>query len=170
MTLIERYYAGIGSRETPNDVLLVMKQLATKLSGMDYVLRSGGARGADTAFESGSKRSVIYLPWSGFNDLREDGITYIVPPINEDMVGKYHPAPDKLSQAGTKLMSRNTYQVLGPELRNPVDFVICWTKDGKDSGGTGQANRIARDNGIPVYNLKNVEDRMKLITGVMSGP
>ena len=78
-------------------------------------------------------------------------------------------AGNRLSEAAMKLMSRNAYQVLGESLRNPVDFVICWTKDGKASGGTGQAIRIAQDNGIPVYNLKNIEDRMKLFTEVING-
>lgn len=38
---------------------------------------------------------------------------------------------------------------------NDSSFVVCWTSDGKDSGGTGQALRIARDRNIPVYNLYN---------------
>lgn len=44
-------------------------------------------------------------------------------------------------------------------------FVICWTPDGateadhtgRETGGTGQAIRIANIMGIPVYNLKNKE-------------
>ena len=50
-------------------------------------------------------------------------------------------------------MARNCHQVLGQDLKTPVDFIVCWTKDGGESGGTGQALRIARDLNIPVYNL-----------------
>jgi hypothetical protein len=34
-------------------------------------------------------------------------------------------------------------------------MVVCWTKDGKSSGGTGQALRIAEYYSIPIFNLKN---------------
>ena len=50
-------------------------------------------------------------------------------------------------------MGRNGYQVLGYDLKTPSKFLICWTKDGKETGGTAQAMRIAKDYKIPVYNL-----------------
>ncbi len=52
-------------------------------------------------------------------------------------------------------MCRNTNQIFGAciETAPNSQFVICWTKDGLDSGGTGQALRIAREAGIPIYNL-----------------
>jgi hypothetical protein len=50
-------------------------------------------------------------------------------------------------------MARNCQQVLGQNLNLPVDFVVCWTKDGGKTGGTGQALRIADDLNIPIYNL-----------------
>ena len=58
-----------------------------------------------------------------------------------------------MSDYVTKLMARNCYQVLGEDLKSPVDMIICWTPDGKAAGGTGQALRIANDNDIPVFNL-----------------
>ena len=43
-------------------------------------------------------------------------------------------------------------------------FVICWTKDAKDIGGTGLAIRLARKQNIPVFNLANgVEEVTKEI-------
>lgn len=144
------YYAGIGSRETPRHIMIRMTEIATQLSLHSFILRSGGADGADHAFEVGAKENrQIFLPWKGFNG--KDGI---VPPFVEDMVRKYHPRPSALSNAGWKFMSRNTYQILGPDLDDPVEFVICWTKDGKASGGTGQALRIADAYQIPVFNLQ----------------
>lgn len=53
------------------------------------------------------------------------------------------------------------YQILGRDLSDPVDFVVCWTPDGcesekersRASGGTGQAIALASRLGIPVFNL-----------------
>lgn len=65
-----RYYTGIGSRGTPSEILEIMTDIARFLAETGYTLRSGGASGADTAFESGVlhiDKKEIYLPWSGFN-------------------------------------------------------------------------------------------------------
>lgn len=148
-----KYYAGIGSRYTPVEIQEKMTLIAERLSRHSYCLRSGGAPGADIAFQKGSTHKQIFLPWAGFNGNK--GADFIVPKVNVEFVRKYHPKPNSLSEAGLKLMSRNSYQVLGLELNDPVEFVICWTKDGKASGGTGQALRIAKDYNIPIFNLKN---------------
>ena len=44
-------YAGIGSRETPTEVLELMTKASTWLGARGYTLQSGGAIGADMAFE-----------------------------------------------------------------------------------------------------------------------
>jgi hypothetical protein len=156
-----KYYAGIGSRETPREVCLYMTSIAKKLASLGYTCNSGGADGADSAFERGAVvNRQIYLPWDGFNKrtvanmikLHGEG-SYLVPPFNPDLVHKYHPKPDALSDAGWKFMSRNSYQVLGKDLNTHVEFVLCWTKDGKLIGGTSFAIRIAKDYNIPVFNL-----------------
>lgn len=160
-----RRYAGIGSRETPKDVQIKMEEIAERLSLLGYVLYSGGADGADAAFERGANHKKIFLPWKDFNGRLEDGNEYVVPPKNLEFVNRFHPNPSGLTSGGLSLMSRNTYQVLGPDLKSPVDFVLCWTKDGKASGGTGQAIRIATHYKIPVFNLKNgYDDFVKFMT------
>ena len=53
-------YAGIGSRKTPNSILEEMTTLAKLLSNMGYTLNSGGAVGADTAFEQGADKKNHY--------------------------------------------------------------------------------------------------------------
>lgn len=150
-----KFYTGIGSRETPKAILAEMTKIATLLSARDYILRSGGAPGADSAFEAGSTNSRIYLPWEGFSNKYIDDNTYIVPPKRYDFVEDYHPKPLSLSVKGWKFMSRNSYQVLGDDLDNPVlsEFVLCYTADGKASGGTGQALRIAKDYGVEIFNF-----------------
>ena len=53
------YYAGIGSRETPQEFLNLFTRVAKYLSTKDCVLRSGGAKGSDKAFELGAHCVVI---------------------------------------------------------------------------------------------------------------
>lgn len=157
-----RFYTGIGSRETPIDLQQLMTNIAKALSNDNWCLRSGGADGADSAFETGADLKRIYLPWNGFNDKYADNRYYVVPQYNEEMVLDYHPDPYRLSKAGMKLMSRNTYQVLGDKLDNPSTMLICWTRDGKMSGGTAQAMRIAADFSVPIYNLHDENALTKL--------
>ena len=49
--------------------------------------------------------------------------------------------------------------ILGNSLDNPVKFVVCWTSNGKDKGGTGLAIRLARHHGIRVFNLYDADVR-----------
>lgn len=151
---VERHYAGIGSRETPLDVMALMTKIARWLDRRDYVLRSGGADGADTAFAEGSTHKKIFLPWGGFNGLQ--GSPTILRDVQERaaiIAANFHPAWDCCSPAARKLHTRNVYQVLGADLKTPSRFVVCWTKDGEASGGTGQALRIAEASRIPIFNL-----------------
>jgi predicted Rossmann fold nucleotide-binding protein DprA/Smf involved in DNA uptake len=46
-------YAGIGSRSTPPETLPLIESIAARLAEKGWVLRSGGADGADSAFEKG---------------------------------------------------------------------------------------------------------------------
>lgn len=43
------YYAGIGARKTPEHILESMKYIAGMLADKGYVLRSGGAKAADSS-------------------------------------------------------------------------------------------------------------------------
>jgi hypothetical protein len=54
-------------------------------------------------------------------------------------------------------MARNAMQISGRDCKSPTNVVICWTKGGKDIGGTSQAIRIARAFNIPVLNLGNLK-------------
>ena len=162
-----KYYTGIGSRETPQSVMEIMSKLATALEREGYILRSGGAGGADDAFESGvvnPQNKNIYLPWKGFNG--RTSTFYNIPNKCFELAKTIHPAWNKCSQGAQKLHARNTQQILGTELDSPSKFVVCWTSDGTAIGGTATAIKLARKNGINVYNLHNadaMERVMKLI-------
>ncbi len=166
-----KYYAGIGSRKTPEDVLLLMERLAQKLSHR-YILRSGGADGADTAFEKGARlpqgEAEVYLPWQGFN--KSNSPLHQVDAQALTLASTLHPGWSELGQGPRKLHARNCYQVLGQNLATPVEFVVCWTSDGcestrqrrKSTGGTATAIVLAERLNIPRFNLFNMKSRQQL--------
>ena len=156
-------YAGIGSRGTPAPVLALMTRLAGRLAAHGYTLQSGGAPGADQAFEVGAGASkTIFLPWPHFQSRRSASTDHDRPSAETFRIAAtLHPVWTRLSSAAQALMARNVHQILGADLRSPVDFVACWTPDGCESerersratGGTGQAIALADRWGIPIYNL-----------------
>lgn len=163
-----KYYAGVGSRSTPYRMCHFMTQVASWMQEKGWTLRSGGADGADTAFERGvtGTNKQIFLPWSGFNKNRSN--LYTMPREAFQTVDQFHPAPHRLSPAGRKMMARNACQVLGPDLNTYSRTVLCWTPGGLGDGGTGQAIRIARHYEISVHDLgKAAElDHISNITGI----
>lgn len=152
-----RIYAGIGSRETPPDILRVMTETARNLSRGGWLLRSGHAQGADQAFAAGAKHKEIWLPWLGFNGATHDaraGYRAITPDNQVFEIAKaHHPNWLNLSPQARLLHMRNVYQILGRDCQTPADMVVCWTPGGSGRGGTGQAIRIAATYDIPVFDL-----------------
>ena len=145
---MNKYYTGVGSRKTPTNILKIMEAVARKLASEGWVLRSGGALGADRAFEKGSsQKEIFYAQDANFE--------------SKSVAKKFHPAWDRLSEYVKKLHARNAFQVLGRDLKSPSGFLLCWTPDGAIShnertiktGGTGTAISIASANNIPVFNL-----------------
>ena len=97
----QRIYAGIGSRETPAEVQGIMRALAAKMEQDNWLLRSGGARGADAAFEAGVSNPAhraIFLPGQSFNGRRAGPGGYYdaqqLPGWTEALgtVTRYHPS------------------------------------------------------------------------------
>lgn len=163
--IMPRYYAGIGSRKTPQDIMVLEAQIATKLDSLGFILRSGGAEGSDKAFERGSTnylsyRADHYVVVVNNNPAK---LPYSDWALNEarSIAKSLHPAWDKCNEYTRKLHTRNTFQILGLQLNSPVEFVVCWTPAGevKESdlsirtGGTATALRLAFQRNIPVYNL-----------------
>ena len=143
-----KWYAGIGSRATPPDVQWVMTDLARRLAARGWGLRSGGARGADLAFEAGAARVEIF----GVDD---------VTPAALELAKKHHPAWRRCGIYVRRLMARNAQILLGRRLDDPVRFVVCWTPD-ETTGGTAHALKIARSREIPVRNLADPEVRARV--------
>ena len=167
-----KYYAGIGSRQTPEEECRWLIDYASRLERLGYILRSGGANGADLACEDGvkdPKNKEIYLPWKGFNGSYSE---LYLESFTDSMYAEayelaktfYHSDLNKASHAVKKLMTRNTLQVFGQTpglMKNASEFILCWTPAGLNDGGTGQALRIANHYGIKVYNIKNTIDKLE---------
>jgi hypothetical protein len=159
-----RFYSGIGARSAPPEVLSLMTRAAFALLKRSYVLRSGHAIGADSAFERGAGDAAqIFLPVPGW---RGSASSFHLGTLGPEIWGRareiaaaHHPAFAGLSPFVQALHTRNVFQVLGPALDSPSEFVLCWTADGEDSGGTGQALRIAGTHSVPVYNLQRTRER-----------
>jgi len=146
-----KYYAGIGSRQTPLEFKALIKEISFFLEKEQYVLNSGGADGADSFFEEGIKNKQIFLPSQYWND--NPSMLYHISPDAYSIAKKFHPNWHGISGFAKKLMGRNSYQVLNRDLNSPVDFIVCWTENGEVKGGTAQALRIAAFYDIPVCNL-----------------
>lgn len=154
-------YAGIGSRRTPDYILNEMTEIAIILSKEGYVLNSGGAPGADQAFEKGSlDKHKIFVPWNGFSGQQ---MLYQIPSEAFEIASGHHPAWSYLKDSVKRLMARNVMQVLGQDLKTHIEFLICWTPDScmshktrnRDTGGTGLAISVASLYKIPIFNMCN---------------
>lgn len=180
--MVEKFYTGIGSRELPKHVLIFMRDVGIRMAKRGYVLRSGGAKGADTAFEIGAIRGKggieIFIPWNGFNDRFEKDGTYFVPTremfetakaalINQNIIKWF----EDMKQGVQKLHARNYYQIHGFDMEenSMVCLYACPEDDkGKPTGGTRTAVMLAQNAGIPTYNLihedvrKEVANKIKL--------
>ncbi len=182
--MISGYWTGIGSRETPEDVMALMVAVGKLMTDQGWVLRSGGADGADSAFYAGSLQSdnfqnakpYIYISWDGMSN---STTVYQHDPSRGIYNAKLYDTWDeanaialslrgsfeRLGWRGIAHHTRNVFQVLGHDLSTPSKFLMCWAipvgKRGdrsKVKGGTTPAVRLAIQRNIEVINLyKNDE-------------
>lgn len=149
----------------------MMRSLGFNLACRGWVLRSGCAQGADSAFEDGAfdayfahsahvPKPELYLPWPKYEG-RYRSVTKRDEPQEEafPVAAHFHPAWTSCSQGAQKLHARNVHQVLGYDVNYPAlsSFIVCWTPGGAGGGGTGQALRIAQHYGVTVYDLARPE-------------
>lgn len=186
---MQKLYTGVGSRETPEEYLKIMTELAYYLDRTGWTLRSGGSWGADEAFQKGVSKdfSNIFLPKPNWR--KEDGIIgrciddtelireamYIISKyyIHEDWDRILNSRGDSALMT-VKLHTRNVFQVLGENLRNPSKFFVCYTHDGaitidetsRDTGGTRTALRLACVFNVPIFNLARPDHKLRIINWI----
>lgn len=162
-----KIYTGVGSRQTPDNQQQLLTNTAKKLDLYGFTLRSGHADGADLAFERGSKKKEVYVPWKSFNNHNEYFPTFSdeLYDYTEQLYNEHkdHSEFGNIKDPVQKLMMRNVYQVLGSDINNPVpsDFLICFADEdekGNPVGGTGFTVYIAKKNNVPIFNINNLDD------------
>lgn len=172
----KKYYTGVGSRDTPAYILAIMSCLAGVLESSGFILRSGGAIGADNAFENGvlnPENKMTFLTAALFRHNRKNELYSQDQLINARMFisqNNIHPIWDRLPTHHKELHTRNTFQVLGVNMNEASNFTVCWTPDGainfddctRKTGGTGTAIKISAYHNIPVFNLR-VESHLRRI-------
>lgn len=147
-----RLYTGIGSRATPKEELNICAAVAAFLERSGLILRSGGAEGADKAFERGvtdPKNKIILRPKHSTKEA-------------EEIASQIHPMWSACNEYARKLHGRNVQLILGEDLKSPSEFVLAWTFDGKDRGGTRTGLVLAKQRGIPTFNMADDTERIKL--------
>lgn len=176
-------YSGIGSRETPPEVISIMEDAGFRLARLGFVLRSGKAAGSDAAFQRGAQRfegakCEIFIPWKGFKggyglvdlyDIPLDAIDSQFPENSEmrwEWVKEVHGGWERLSQGARKLHERNIHQLFGADLGNAYlnqsKFVIYYaleTKSRNPKGGTATCVNLAKKQGIRTLNLLHEKNR-----------
>ena len=171
-------YAGVGSRRTPPEILDAMADIAQTLGDAGTALSTGGADGADKAFETGALRTdatiTVHTPWPGYNGYRpgrdpETNIDVVHPNSAESVQGRtyaelareHHPYWSRCSRGARALFVRNV-SILAGALGGdggtlPVRAVIAYTPNGlpvgREAGGTGHTLRTAASLDIPCLNL-----------------
>lgn len=149
------FYTGVGARITPKYILQRFRKLSTYLDKKGYILRSGAADGADSAFEDNSNYKQIFLPWHRYNGSNSSFYNF---PAEIDsrchkLAGSVHPNWSYLKDSVKKLHARNVFQVFGPKLDTPSKFLVCWTENGESKGGTATAIKLAEKFNIPIFNF-----------------
>lgn len=171
-------FTGVGHRKgVPDNIRNKAVQLTSWLCARGVKLRTGDADGMDAVFRDAAPKEMrqFFAPLNRYN-AHPDAIMIKPSEIHpcyysqaRDITANTHPYFYNLGDFERELHIRNAFQVLGPELDEPSNFLVCWTKDGAETkttratGGTGQAIRLAIKYNIPVFNLQtpNFEGRFR---------
>ena len=147
--MTQRKYAGIGSRRTPQNVCDHMTKIAQHLQARDWLLRSGGADGADSAFakEIADANKLILHPK-----------THVASQEAFEIAERHHPAWHVCSPYGRKLLARNVTILLGEELDDHVEFVAFWLPPSTTRGGTLHGLHVASTYKIPTFPVEQIVD------------
>ncbi|UYD57493.1 hypothetical protein OFDDKENP_00117 [Aeromonas phage B614] len=184
--MFKGFYTGVGSRETPEHICRLMKDIAAVAAIRGYTGRSGGADRADDAFETGFLAVAdslaidnmaefdVYIPWKRFNGRfapKHARHNIILPGANawdaEQIMKTVHPiykSGGQLRGGALALHTRNVPQVLGYDLKTPSEFLVCYSEPTKDGvkGGTNTAWQLGLRNGVECYNLYNPYDTERI--------
>ena len=139
--------------------------------GMDGIAQKAFSRAVDLGF---AKESQFEVYVADEHNIRKSNLPrkHLARVRNKDLIkqsellaSQVHPAWDKCNAWARGMHSRNCHQILGYDLKSPVDCVITWTPNGNIQGGTATAIKLAIKHNIPVFNL-GVEDKDKVLNDI----
>jgi hypothetical protein len=156
-----KYVACIGSRALNLEEQDLCFKIGKFLS-KDYIIKTGNAKGADQAYARGvnlidPKRLYLYLPWKTYNlEALVNGNAILYEPEKEwfNIAKETHLFWDSLGYGGKALHARNVGIV------ENVEFVIAFPNN-SNGGGTVMGMRLATKNNIPVYNLREENEKIR---------
>lgn len=182
-----KIYAGIGSR--PVDVVpwglnqheMALCRMAGEYLARDgWILRTGGAKGADQAFAEGAIRGggqvLLLLPWASYEfewiaSMKAQGADIHCYVVQEDDVAAwqsvelYHKNSNGLSSGVRVLMARNWLILMGRQGKSKVDFCAAFPKVNQygNLGGTSFGLTICAKKGILVRNFAHSDVAKEVI-------
>ena len=163
----------ISGEEPPASLVDVFTALLGGMESKGFTLNAlnGETQGLEPVILQGVEVTVdLYSPWTGFNKTTEvkcdtplaDAYSIVTGFIKT--FGTFKPG-------GRAFMARRVHQILGHDLKTPIEFLAVYTADGaekanevtRSTGNTGIAIQIATGAGIPVFNLHKADgvDRLK---------
>ncbi|MDF9399078.1 hypothetical protein [Vibrio sp. 1180_3] len=166
-----RYYSIFSNTTAPSEIRTVMYRVAASLADKGYVQRSGG-NSVEKPFISGAtilsgseQKSKIMLPWDGFGDQRIGSGNYVGnQKLAQQMAKRYLKGFNRLKPEQRLIVARQVYVLLGKELKQHSEFLLCYTDDGATSHIDTKNKsfefilRLASNYGIRVFNFRNDQD------------
>jgi hypothetical protein len=156
----------IGTRNPALNMHQLLRTWAGILVSKGVEVSTGAADGCDTAAMEGADdvdatKLHVFLPWATYNRAKVPiGASITVyderrHPKWTESVGKYHPGATRLTRGTFALHARNYGILMDPR---PVDAVFACPQSVSNLGGTGQGMRVARGEGILLFNLLDPRD------------
>lgn len=161
------WFAGVGSRDTPEDICELMGKVSIVFYHLGYGLSSGDARGADRAFWGGALKSIhyrkigarIYLSDEYVRGRKADPSNFF---YNAQRFQSFEKAKQMAFEArgsfhgldewGINLHTRNVMQIHGASLQDKVEYLVYWAipvgKVERVRGGTNTSLQLAIKAGI----------------------
>ena len=134
----------IGNRYgVPESIIKYLEDIGYYLGASGFTLQSGGALGCDQAGERGFDKGGHPKIIRKAKHATPEAIA---------LASQFHESWNSCSDYVRQLHGRNSMIILGDDLKSPVEFVLCYATS-EIKGGTALGIKIARDNGVPVFNL-----------------
>ena len=170
------FWTGVGSRECPHTAFMLGIRVGKLMRRYALDMGGGDAIGMDKAFITGMNdwnriHAYSVKPKEHFIDGTQCERFEEAMAIAKSL----HPNWKACTPWARSLHARNVFQVLGPNINEPSEFVVFWAEpQGRNThevkGGTNTAVKVAYEWDIPLYNLYYPETFSRLVEAVHRYP